>query len=107
MGEAAATKQTWGAGTGTWRKIWNQSWNSGAGCSGFHSVAKGAWYGGDTVNGKSKYYYPKEVTLSYDSIVTQNSVNKDGTIDDAVKKLYYTALGRERYCMYRQKLEIK
>lgn len=62
---------------------------------------------GQDSNGKSKYYYPKEVTLSYDSIVTQNSVNKDGTIDDAVKKLYYTALGRERYCMYRQKLEIK
>lgn len=62
---------------------------------------------GDGENGITKYYYPKVGTLSYDSIVTQNSVNKNNVIDNAVKKLYYTALGRERYCMYREKLEIK
>ena len=62
---------------------------------------------GNDENGITKYFYPKVGTLSYDSIVTQNSVNKNNVIDNAVKKLYYTALGRERYCMYREKLEIK
>lgn len=63
---------------------------------------------GDGDNGTTKYYYPKEGTLSYDSIVTQNSVDKNNVIGNyTVKKLYYTALGRERYSLYREKLEIK
>lgn len=63
------------------------------------------------VDGNIRYYFPIYGTLSYDSIVTQNKVvNK--TIqeclnnNDSLAKVYYTALGRERYGLYRQKLEI-
>lgn len=63
---------------------------------------------GEDSNGVYQYYYPKEGTLSYDSIVTQNTVNENNIINDnSVKRLYYTALGRERYCLYREKLELK
>lgn len=66
-----------------------------------------------------QYYYPAfpdNATLSYGSIVTQNSVAKNlnqtlneyikNNCDDNLKKVYYTAIGRERYSLYRQKLEI-
>ena len=63
---------------------------------------------GENSDGVYQYYYPKEGTLSYDSIVTQNTVNENNTINNKiVKKLYYTALGRERYCLYREKLKLK
>ena len=64
---------------------------------------------GEDSNGKSIYYYPKEGTLSYDSIVTQNNVNTNNTMDDdnIIKKLYYTALGRERYGQYRENMILK
>ena len=63
---------------------------------------------GENSDGVYQYYYPKEGTLSYDSIVTQNTVNENNIINnDSVKKLYYTALGRERYCLYREKLKLK
>ncbi|MBQ2938374.1 MAG: hypothetical protein IJE05_05835 [Clostridia bacterium] len=62
-------------------------------------------------DGNTKYYFPLSGTLSYDSIVTQNEVS-DAKLTDYFKdkpvlaKLYYTALGRERYGLYRPKLEI-
>ena len=63
---------------------------------------------GEDSNGKSIYYYPKEGTLSYDSIVTQNNVNTNNAMDDnIIKKLYYTALGRERYGQYRENMILK
>lgn len=67
-------------------------------------------------NGNNRYYFPVNGTLSYDSIVTQNNVLKksEQTLseyianlsDTNLKKIYYTALGRERYGLYRQKLVI-
>ena len=66
-------------------------------------------------NGNGGYYIPVTGTLSYDSIVTQNSISSsfNGNLDSYVKslnnelkKIYYTALGRERYGLYRQKLQI-
>ncbi len=66
-------------------------------------------------SGNNVYYLPVEGTLSYDSIVTQNKISKTSNqtiseyvkgLDDDLKKLYYTALGRERYGLYRQKLTI-
>ena len=65
-------------------------------------------------SGTTVYYYPIFGTLSYDSIVTQNNIAKES--DQALSeylsdkpylaKVYYTALGRERYGLYRQKLII-
>lgn len=61
------------------------------------------------------YYLPVTGTLSYDSIVTKNNIsgNYNGNIRDYIntkgehlQTLYYTALARERYSLYRQKLEI-
>lgn len=67
---------------------------------------------GEDENGTSIYYYPKYGTLSYDSIVTQNNIAKESgqTLQKyladktELAKIYYTALGRERYCMYKEKL---
>ena len=67
---------------------------------------------GEDENGTSIYFYPKDGTLSYDSIVTQNSIAKESgqTLQEYLSnnknlaKIYYTALGRERYCMYKEKL---
>lgn len=69
---------------------------------------------GENSEGITIYYYPKEGTLSYDSIVTQNNIAKtsEQTLQNylsdkkSLAQIYYTALGRERYCMYREKLEI-
>ena len=61
---------------------------------------------GENTNGNTIYYYPKQVTLSYDSIVTQSKVKQAEVTENTLLKLYYTALGRERYSMYREKLEI-
>ena len=61
------------------------------------------------------YYLPVTGTLSYNSIITKNkiSINFKGNVSEYVKTLpyelkqaYYIALGRERYGLYRQKLEI-
>lgn len=69
---------------------------------------------GEDTQGNTTYYFPafsENGTLSYDSIVTQNKVS-DKSINDYLNehkdlaKVYYTALGRERYGLYRQKLEI-
>ena len=58
-------------------------------------------------NGKKIYYYPKEnVTSSYTSIVNRRNLS-DKKISELLNssstlaKIYYTALGRERYGMYR------
>lgn len=72
---------------------------------------------GEDKDGNIIYYFPQEHVLSYDSIVTQNKVAKDtdqslltyldnSEIDSEIKSYYYTALGRERYGLYRPKLEI-
>lgn len=61
--------------------------------------------------GNTRYYFPLSGTLSYDSIVTQDNVSDD-ELTDYLKKnpnlaqIFYTALGRERYSLYRPKLEI-
>lgn len=51
------------------------------------------------------YYYPKVGTLSYYSIVTQSNTNDNLrqalSQNSTLAKVYYTALGRERYSMYR------
>ena len=65
------------------------------------------------------YYYPafpSNGTLSYGSIVSQDNIAKlpnqtlndyiNNNCDDNLKKVYYTALARERYGLYRQKLKI-
>ena len=56
-------------------------------------------------NGEGIYYLPVTGTLSYDSIVTQNNVIKFSDIKDSnLLKIYYTALARERYGLYRPKI---
>lgn len=56
-------------------------------------------------NGEGTYYLPVTGTLSYDSIVTQNNVMKFSDIKDSdLLKIYYTALARERYGLYRPKV---
>lgn len=71
--------------------------------------------------GKIIYYFPafpQDATLSYGSIVTQDNIYQEENMSiydyvmsnrcsDNLKKVYFTALGRERYGLYRQKLEIK
>lgn len=67
-------------------------------------------------DGNGKYYLPVTGTLSYDSIVTQNNIseNYDGNLskyisnlnDNELKKIYYTALARERYSLYRPQLKM-
>lgn len=78
-------------------------------------------------SGGITYYFPaffinddgKYATLSYNSIVTHSNITEDiklskktimeyihGHSNANLKKVYYTALGRERYGLYRQKLEI-
>ena len=56
-------------------------------------------------NGEDKYYLPITGTLSYDSIVTQNNViDWSEVTDNDLLKIYYTALARERYGLYRPKI---
>ncbi len=72
-------------------------------------------------NGNTVFYYPAlpiNGTLSYGSIVTQSNIAKpvdmslnnyimDNNYCDAnLRKVYYTALARERHGLYRQRLEI-
>lgn len=64
-------------------------------------------------NNTLKYYYPIYGELSYDSIITQNKINnKYSALKDYLSenknlaKVYYTALARERYSMYREKLDL-
>lgn len=71
--------------------------------------------GDGEITGGSAYYMPVEGTLSYDSIITKNNISSDfkGNLgeyvdslqDTTLKQKYYTALGRERNAIYRQKLE--
>ena len=68
---------------------------------------------GENANSLTRYYYPITGTLSYGSIITQNNISSDYDGDiytylnshKDLAKIFYTALGRERYGMYRQKLE--
>lgn len=71
---------------------------------------------GQSNDSSTIYYFPVYGTLSYDSMVTQNKVsaNFNGNtleyvnnyLPENLKTIYYTALARERYGIYRQKLEI-
>lgn len=66
----------------------------------------------------NEYYIPVNGTLSYDSIITKNNIAYDKKIDNTLsnyidtkvnsnlKKIYYTALARERYSLYRPELSI-
>ena len=72
---------------------------------------------GEDSNGNTKYYFPKQGTLSYDSIVISNNtldisineyfsktnIDRDNNLKN-LAKIYYTALGRERYSLYRSEL---
>ncbi len=64
---------------------------------------------GQTTTG-TKYYYPREEMGCYYSTVSQSNI-KSGSIYDILKsnaelaKIYYTALARERYGMYRPQNE--
>ena len=74
---------------------------------------------GEGSSGATQYYFPITGDLSYDSIIEQRDisdkyngniydyldVNKNPENED-LAKVYYTALARERYGMYRPKLEI-
>lgn len=71
---------------------------------------------GEDSNGNTVYYFPVAGTLSYGSIITQNNIGikNDETLTSYLKKqsnklqtIYYTALGRERYSLYRQQLIIE
>lgn len=70
---------------------------------------------GEDSSGNTVYYFPVTGTLSYGSIVTQNNIGikNDETLtnylkrqSNTLKSIYYTALGRERYSLYRQQLVI-
>lgn len=61
-------------------------------------------------NGFTTYYYPKEQMGDYTGYVTQTNTNDangniykylDGLSNKELAKIYYTALGRERYSMYK------
>lgn len=60
-------------------------------------------------SGSIRYYYPREELASYSSIVNTTNVNEVENIYDylsesgneTLAKLYFTALGRERYSMYK------
>lgn len=65
---------------------------------------------------EATYYLPVTGDLSYGSIITKNNISNEfnGNLQDYVKnklspelkKVYYTALARERYGLYRPQLEI-
>ncbi len=63
-----------------------------------------------TENGIEKYFFPKKQLASYTSIINQSNIDTvtDGNLYKYVQnkgyeiaKIYYTALGRERYSMYK------
>lgn len=69
----------------------------------------------DDSNQNASYYFPVYATLSYDSIITKNNISKASnqsmkeyvnSLSLDLKKIYYTALARERYGVYRVKLKI-
>lgn len=68
---------------------------------------------GTSASNTTNYYFPIEGIFSYESIVTQNGISEDydGELNDYIQTLpptlqsiYYTALARERYGLYRPKL---
>lgn len=60
-------------------------------------------------DGKTHYFFPKTQMGSYSTIITStgNNIGENENINDYLKdkpnlrKIYYTALARERYGMYR------
>lgn len=71
---------------------------------------------GESSSGTTQYYYPITGDFSYNSIIEQSDIDEkyNGNVYDYLAltdnknlaKIYYTALARERYGMYRPKLEI-
>lgn len=69
-----------------------------------------------TVTDGTTYFLPVTGNLSYNSIITKNKINNNfkGNLREYIKynvsyelkRVYYTALARERYGLYRPKLEI-
>ena len=69
-----------------------------------------------TASDGTTYFIPATGTLSYDSIITRNNISDDfkgnlkvyvkNIISPDLRKVYYTALARERYGLYRPKLEM-
>lgn len=69
-----------------------------------------------TASNGTTYFIPVTGTLSYDSIITRNNISDDfkgnlkvyvkNIISPDLRKVYYTALARERYGLYRPKLEM-
>lgn len=69
---------------------------------------------GTSNSNTTNYYFPIEGIFSYESIVTQNGISEDyhGDLNEYIQnhvspelqRIYYTALARERYGLYRPKL---
>lgn len=68
---------------------------------------------GTSISNTTNYYFPIEGIFSYESIVTQNGISEDydgdlnayiQTLPSNLQSIYYTALARERYGLYRPKL---
>lgn len=69
---------------------------------------------GISTSNTTNYYFPIEGIFSYESIVTQNGISEDYSgdlneyiqnyVSQELQNIYYTALARERYGLYRQKL---
>ncbi len=105
--------------TGKIHRITEENLTYQSGMQGIYNVNLEIRSGEDS-QGEISYYFPIEGELSYESIVTQNGINPDyytkhngdlnvyvqNLTDENLKSIYYTALARERYGLYRQKLEI-
>ena len=69
-----------------------------------------------TASDGTTYFLPVTGDLSYGSIITKNNISNNFTgninkyvkdnLSTDLKRVYYTALARERYGLYREKLEI-
>ena len=68
---------------------------------------------GKSASNITNHYFPVEGVFSYNSIVTQNRISEDyndnlndyiQTLPQNLQNIYYTALARERYGLYRPKL---
>jgi len=64
-------------------------------------------------DGQTEYYYPRTQLGSYTSVITQMDISDTDNIykylsdKPNIAKIYYTALGRERYSMYRIKNQVE
>lgn len=98
---------------GTIHRITEKGLSANGGAIGVFNVNLERRTGTSTSNTTS-YYFPVEGLFSYESIVTQNGISEDydGDLNEYIQNhvsadlqsIYYTALARERYGLYRQKL---